>query len=123
MTEENAAAAPGAVSPGSLRQSLATLREAHLVLRRALANIADPAEREQRIPDFLAGASKAGTFIEDAKERRVAQGILDFWSAELAAFPQAQPRDFATLMLAPFEATATASPEGDQPVQNLDEQR
>jgi hypothetical protein len=123
MTDQNAAAPPGAVSTGSLHQSLAAVREAHLVLRRALADVADPLEREQRIRDFLTGAAKAGAFIEDPKERRVAQGILDFWGAELAAFPQAQTRDYTTLMLAPFDATATSSPQGDQPTQNLDEQR
>lgn len=123
MTDENTSAPPVAVSTSSLHQSLGALRDAHLALRRALANVADPLDREQRIRDFLAGAAKAGAFIEDAKERRVAQGILDFWSAELAAFPQAKTRDFATLMLAPFEAASTSSPQGDQPTENLDGQR
>jgi Pentapeptide repeats (8 copies) len=122
MTDRNAEA-PGTASRGPAYESLAALRDAHLALRRTLSDPAAVAGRDQRIREFLTPACNAGAFIRDARERRVAQGILDFWSAELATSQLAQPGDFSAQMLAPYDAaTASASP-GDRPVQNLDDQR
>lgn len=128
MTDANAAAPAGPSGEASADSSwkgLAALREAHLNLRRALSSAAEqlgPGGREQQIRAFLVSASKAGAFVADAKERRVAQGILDYWSAELATSPQAQGSDFTSVLLAPFDATRTA-PESDQPAQGNDDPR
>lgn len=120
MTDGNAAAT---AHPSC--ESLAALRDAHLGLRRALSNAAGEsgaAGRVAQIRNFLVGACKAGAFISDAKERRVAQGILDFWSAELATSPEAQTNDFTSVLLAPYDAARTAT-ESDHSEQSRDEQR
>jgi Pentapeptide repeats (8 copies) len=127
MTDDNAAAAAspsGAASAAAACESLAALRDAHLALRRALSDAAGQSGsgRVEQIRAFLAGACKAGAFVSDAKERRVAQGILDFWSAELATSPEAQGSDFTSVLLVPFEAGRTAT-ETDQSEQSRDDQR
>ncbi len=128
MTDENAAAPAGqsgAASADSPWKGLAALREAHLTLRRALSAAADQpgaAGREQQIRAFLISASRTGAYVADAKERRVAQGILDYWSAELATSAQAQSNDFTAVLLAPFEAARTVS-DTDQAAEGKDDQR
>ena len=120
MTDDNAATA---AHPPC--ESLAALRDAHLGLRRALSDAAGESGatgRVERIRTFLAGACKAGAFISDTKERRVAQGILDFWSAELATSPEAQTSDFTSALLAPYDAAQTGS-ESDRAEQSKDDQR
>ncbi|MEY9136503.1 hypothetical protein ACVMII_005400 [Bradyrhizobium diazoefficiens] len=95
-------------SEASLYQSLAAIRAAHSALRRSISgstNRPSPTGRKQLIRSFLTGARRAGAFIADAQERRVAQSILDLWSAELAASSQAPLDEFESVLLAPFDAT------------------
>jgi tetratricopeptide (TPR) repeat protein len=125
MTDDTTAAAAHPYDGCPACESLAALREAHLTLRRALSDAADQSDsaaRAGQIRTFLVGACKSGAFIPDSKERRVAQGILDFWSAELATSPEAQSSDFTSVLLAPFDATRTAA-ETDQPAQSKEDQR
>jgi hypothetical protein len=110
MTDENQATPPAqaaAASAGAPYQSLASLRDAHSALRNPTSASADQPGlpgREQQIRAFLIGASRAGAFISDAKERRVAQSILDFWSADLASSAKTQSDELGSVLLAPFDA-------------------
>src|SRR5664279_4701253 len=97
-------------------QSLAALRDGHLALKQSISESAMPgaANTAASIRAYLAKAREAGAFITDARERRAAQGILDYWSAELAGLPDAAAEDFTPLLLLPAdtERVATAS-QGD----------
>jgi uncharacterized protein YjbI with pentapeptide repeats len=114
MTGENQTTSPGgaaAPSPGSSYQSLTALRDAHSDLRRSTSSSSDQPDsqsRERQIRAFLISASKTGAYITDARERRVAQSILDFWSADLAGSSKASSDNFVSALLAPFDATQTA---------------
>jgi uncharacterized protein YjbI with pentapeptide repeats len=111
MTNEHQVIQTGKASTDSETpsyQSLAALRGAHSALRRSISGSTDrpgPTSRQQQIRSFLTGACKAGAFIADAQERRVAQSILDFWSAELASSSKAPSDDFESALLTPFDAT------------------
>ena len=113
-----AAAEPGAgavplssgLQPGAAFSSLAALRKAHLDLREMAAAAAlPPSDAAARIRAFLGNARKVGAMLVDPGERRAAQGILDFWSAELAGNPFATQEDFVPVMLAPTDAAQTFS--------------
>jgi hypothetical protein len=97
-------------------QSLAALRDSHLALKQSISESAMPgaANTAASIRAFLAKARKAGAFIADAKERRAAQGILDYWSAELAGLPDAAAEDFTPLLLLPADTEQAAAPQGDR---------
>jgi hypothetical protein len=59
-----------------------------------------------RIREVLAQTQRTGAVLLDPAMRKAAQGILDYWCAELAGLPDAKPEDFAPLSLAPPAATA-----------------
>src|SRR5688500_1044684 len=107
-------------------QSLAELREAHLALKRFVADTELSAvgrsAATQRIRAFLVRASKTGAFLRTPKERRPAQVILDYWSAELAASPEAPASDFQSVMLDRFERDPTTLPSDAAPA-NKEEER
>jgi hypothetical protein len=98
-------------------QSLAALRDGHLALKQSISESGAPgaANTAASIRAFLSRAREAGVFIADARERRSAQGILDYWSAELAGLPDATAEDFTPLLLLPADtARAAAVPQGDR---------
>ncbi|MGX9144515.1 DNA/RNA non-specific endonuclease [Mesorhizobium sp. 128a] len=104
--------------------SLSDIRVAHLELMRiasaneavdpsmkrsdqAGAEVAD-ANADNTVPDaqtiraFLAQARRAGSTIERESDRRAAQRILDYWSAELVTRPGITSADVSPARLAPF---------------------
>jgi hypothetical protein len=90
--------------------NLAALRKAHLDLKEQASGTAlAPSDAARCIRSFLAGAQKAGAVLVDPNERRAAQGILDYWSAELAGNPSAKQEDFVPVMLAAPDAQQTFS--------------
>jgi Pentapeptide repeats (9 copies)/Pentapeptide repeats (8 copies) len=97
-------------------QTLAALRDAHFALTRSISGSSEQgsASVRERVRAFLIDAPNTGAFLADPKERRAAQGILDYWSAELASRPGATSDDFAPVLLAPFDEGRTRR-EGDQP--------
>lgn len=56
----------------------------------------------QTIRDFLAKARRAGSTIARESDRRAAQRILDYWSAELVTRPGITSADVSPSRLAPF---------------------
>jgi Pentapeptide repeats (8 copies) len=97
-------------------ESLAALRDGHLALKQSISDSAVPgtAGTAASIRAYLARARQAGAFIADAKERRSAQGILDYWSAELAGLPDATAEDFTPLLLLPADTERSAAPQADR---------
>jgi Pentapeptide repeats (8 copies) len=89
----------------------AELRAAHLNLRASLAETGHSgggSEVAGRIRAFLAKAQSTGAVLLEPSMRRAAQGILDYWCAELAGLPDAKAEDFAPLSLAPPSALPAA---------------
>jgi hypothetical protein len=128
---DNAAADPSAkasAQPSSQQSaygSLAALRDGHLALKQSISDATQRpefAEMAKSVRAFLAEAQKTGAFLDDAKERRAAQGILDYWSAELASYPDAPAEDFVPVLLAPADAAQVARGD-DEPVQSKEDQR
>ncbi len=77
------------------------------------ASIDDTVPDAQTIRDFLAKARRAGSTIERESDRRAAQRILDYWSAELVTRPGITSADVSPTRLAPFEGSGgleTAAP-------------
>src|SRR5882757_4681947 len=110
---DNAAAGQSAktsAQPSSQQSSygsLAALRDGHLALKQSISDATtrpDFTEMAKSVRAFVAEAQKTGAFLDDAKERRAAQGILDYWSAELASYPDAPAEDFVPVLLAPADA-------------------
>jgi Pentapeptide repeats (8 copies) len=98
-------------------QSLVALRDGHLALKQSISESEGPgaANTAASIRAYLAKAREAGAFIADTRERRSAQGILDYWSAELAGLPDATAEDFAPLLLLPADTERVATaPQGDR---------
>jgi hypothetical protein len=124
---DNAAAVESA-QPSSQQSSygsLAALRDGHLALKQSISDATtrpDFTEMAKSVRAFLAEAQKTGAFLDDAKERRAAQGILDYWSAELASYPEAPAEDFVPVLLAPADAAQVAR-DGDEPAQSKEDQR
>jgi hypothetical protein len=119
MTADTAPAAaqsPETSTPDVGYEGLAALRDGHLVLKQFISETAVPGATKTAasIRAFLAKAQKAGVFITDARERRSAQGILDYWSAELAGLPDAAAEDFTPLLLLPADTERAAAPQGDR---------
>ena len=113
MTVEPEAASPAPQSSPAPERfpGFSELRSAHLGLRAALAEtgyarrIGDTA----RIREFLAQTQRTGAVLQEPTMRKAAQGILDYWCAELAGLPDAKTEDFAPLT--PGAAAASALPE------------
>lgn len=115
MTSENSSTSNpsvGTASAGSKYDSLAALRDGHLALKRSDiqgSESATASDKAQEIRAFLSEAGKAGRYLSDPKERRAAQGIVDYWSAELVTLPGAKSEDFTPILLDAFEPERTAS--------------
>jgi hypothetical protein len=124
--DNDAAPAQGSASSATDEpyQSLAELRDAHLDLKRFVAELSSECQgvATERIRAFLVRARKTGAFLRASKERRPAQVILDYWSAELAARPEAEGSDFESVMLDKFERDPSAPPSEAAPA-NKEEQR
>ncbi|MES0005484.1 DNA/RNA non-specific endonuclease [Mesorhizobium sp. M0062] len=135
MSDEPATDAQTATSADADFDSLSDIRVAHLELMRiASSNEAvDPSMKRsdkagaettdadadnaipdaQTIRDFLAQARRAGSTIERESDRRAAQRILDYWSAELVTRPGITSADVSPARLAPFAGSGgleTAEP-------------
>ena len=60
--------------------------------------------------NFIARAAATGAVVTDRTERRAAQGILDYWCAELVSAPEALPGDFLPAQLSlPNQRTIAAT--------------
>ena len=96
--------------------SLVALRDGHLALKQSISETTVPGavNTAASIRTFLGKARQAGAFIADARERRAAQGILDYWSAELAGLPDAAAEDFTPLLLLPADTERAAAPQADR---------
>jgi uncharacterized protein YjbI with pentapeptide repeats len=72
-----------------------------------------------KIRDLMAQTQRTGAVLLDPAMRKAAQGILDYWCAELAGLADARPEDFAPLSLAPPSAlpAAEAAPQEDAAAQ------
>jgi uncharacterized protein YjbI with pentapeptide repeats len=93
----------------------AELRAAHLNLRASVAETGTGggSDAALRIRQFLARAQRTGAGLLEPSMRKAAQGILDYWCAELAGLADARTEDFAPLSLAPPSALA-AAPAGSE---------
>jgi uncharacterized protein YjbI with pentapeptide repeats len=77
---------------------------------------------------FLSKARTTGVILLEPSVRKAAQGILDYWCAELAGLPDARAEDFVPLTLAPTEVAAApdvgqSGDSGDQATQRKQDQR
>jgi hypothetical protein len=90
--------------------SFAELRAAHMNLRSSFAESGrgEGSGAALRIREVLAQTQQTGAVLLDPAMRKAAQGILDYWCAELAGLPDAKPEDFAPLSLAPPSALPAA---------------
>jgi tetratricopeptide (TPR) repeat protein len=90
--------------------SLGELRDAHDSLRRGTTvSSEEPSQSSlrDRIRSFLSQAPHTGAFLNDPRERRAAQSILDYWSAELASLSDAKSDDFGPVLLDDFDPATT----------------
>ncbi|MHB8271928.1 pentapeptide repeat-containing protein [Bradyrhizobium sp.] len=118
-------APPSPAEPGRFA-SFAELRAAHMNLRSAFADAGHDDGAAARIRDLMAQTQRTGAVLTDPAMRKAAQGILDYWCAELAGLANAKPEDFAPLSLAPPSAlpAAEAAPQEDAAAQQgRDDQR
>lgn len=79
------------------------------------ANADNTVPDAQTIREFLAKARRAGSTIAGVSDRRAAQRILDYWSAELVTRPGITSADVSPARLAPFaggSSLETAEPVG-----------
>jgi hypothetical protein len=111
--------------------SFAELRSAHLDLRASFSetvHTGGTTGAADQLRQFLAKAQKTGAVLVEPTVRKAAQGILDYWCAELAGLPDATKEDFIPLTLAP-PAISTLSDveqtagEGEQGAQRKEDQR
>jgi hypothetical protein len=129
MTEVSDAVATAASPAEEARyQSFDELRKAHLELKQSLTSGDEDADRiADQIRGFLAKARGTGAVLMDPSVRKAAQGIIDYWSAELAGQPDAKSDDFVPFMLAPADISTLpdAPPAGDDEASapNRDDQR
>src|SRR5262245_32020424 len=85
------------------------LRNAHLELMHKPSSpwpdSDQPPRTTDQIREFVGRACATGIVIADRAERKAAQGILDYWSAELISAPGASPDDFSPVRLAQPDTT------------------
>jgi pentapeptide repeat protein len=112
LTAEPETAPPAPASPSERDRfaGFVELRTAHLNLRSSLAEDGhgDDSEAVARIRALLTQTQRTGAVLIEPAMRKAAQGILDYWCAELASLPNAKPDDFAPLILAPPSALPAA---------------
>jgi uncharacterized protein YjbI with pentapeptide repeats len=119
-------AAPPAPAEAARFASFAELRAAHMNLRSSFAESGHGDGSAVKIRDLMAQTQRTGAVLLDPAMRKAAQGILDFWCAELAGLADARPEDFAPLSLAPpsaLPAAEAAHPEDPAAQQGRDDQR
>ena len=106
MTVEPEAAPPAPPSPAEPERfaSFAELRTAHMNLRSSFADAGHGDGSAAKIRELMARTQRTGAVLLDPAMRKAAQGILDYWCAELAGLADAKPEDFAPLSLAPPSA-------------------
>jgi hypothetical protein len=131
--EPGAAATEAAQSPpkDTRYASFNELRTAHLDLRASYSETVSAGgtpDAANLLREFLTKAQKTGAILLDPSVRKAAQGILDYWSAELAGIPDAKTEDFVPFILSPPEistlsAVEQAPSEGDAPTQRKEDQR
>jgi hypothetical protein len=99
---------PSGGSEGERYQSFAALRQAHVKLREECSQGRGTAADIRR---FIAQARNTGLALKEDGDRRGAQGILDYWSAELVTAPAGQltPEDFIPAVLERFNLKQSAS--------------
>lgn len=93
-------------------ESLAALQAAHHRLRRSLQDTSDAAAKSdpaEAIRSFIARTQNTGTVLVERPERKAAQSLIDYWSAELASRPGAPASDFVPKVLAPIDGHATTT--------------
>jgi uncharacterized protein YjbI with pentapeptide repeats len=114
-------AAPASPAEPARFASFAELRTAHMNLRSSFAETGhgEGSGAAPRIRDLMAQTQRTGAVLLDPAMRKAAQGILDYWCAELAGLADAKPEDFAPLSLAPPSAlpAAAAAPQEDASAQ------
>ncbi|MEA2840730.1 MAG: hypothetical protein QOF41_2060 [Methylobacteriaceae bacterium] len=113
MDHADSAAAGSRLEVSSSYETLAALRQAHTALRHSISAGSQATSATEQVRAFVKDVAKAGARLADVKERRAAQIILDYWSAELAATPGAQGSGFSALKLEEFEGKTrdvTSSP-------------
>lgn len=97
--------AEGAASPGDRFATLAALREAHYGLLRRRNRGAQDQPSVLELTAFLRAAAATGTWLETQADRAAAQSILDYWAAELIAWPHEEVAP-EVLELAAFDTRA-----------------
>jgi uncharacterized protein YjbI with pentapeptide repeats len=114
-------AAPASPAEPARFASFAELRTAHMNLRSSFAETGhgEGSGAAPRIRDLMAQTQRTGAVLLDPAMRKAAQGILDYWCAELAGLADAKPEDFAPLSLAPPSAlpAAAAAPQEEASAQ------
>jgi hypothetical protein len=130
LTVEPEAVPPAPSSPPEAVRfaSFAELRAAHMNLRSSFAETGHGAGSgaAAKIRDLMAQTQRTGAVLLDPAMRKAAQGILDYWCAELAGLADARPEDFAPLSLAPpsaLPAAETAHQEDPSAQQGREDQR
>jgi hypothetical protein len=130
LTLEPEAAPQASSSPAEAVRfaSFAELRAAHMNLRSSLAESGhgEGSGAAAKIRDLMAQTQRTGAVLLDPAMRKAAQGILDYWCAELAGLADAKPEDFAPLSLAPPSALPAAQetqPEDPVAQQGREDQR
>jgi hypothetical protein len=130
LTVEPEAAPQASSSPAEPARfaSFAELRAAHMNLRSSFAETGhgEGSGAAARIREVLAQTQQTGAVLLDPAMRKAAQGILDYWCAELAGLPDAKPEDFAPMSLAPASAlpvAEAAQPEDPSAQQGREDQR
>ena len=132
MTTDQAAATPATPQsvPVSERYSNFTeLRTAHQDLRTSFPGLEPGASGAAvKLRQFLQKAQKTGAVLVEPSVRKAAQGILDYWCAELVGLPDATKEDFVPLTLAPPDISTLPDVEktvgdGDEAAQRKEDQR
>jgi hypothetical protein len=134
LTAEPEAAATAAAPPplnDARYASFAELRSAHLDLRASFSetiHTGGTTGAADQLRQFLAKAQKTGAVLVEPTVRKAAQGILDYWCAELAGLPDAAKQDFIPLTLAPpaistLPDVEQPAGEGEQSAQRKEDQR
>jgi hypothetical protein len=86
-------------------KSLNELQQVHLELMKQLnPSLGSVSEGygQEKIRDFVSRAKNTGVCLEDASERRAAQNILDYWSAEAVSIGDVSEKNWTPEKLVPY---------------------
>lgn len=103
--------APG--PPAATYTSFAELRQAHTDLLRRFSRRSEGAllsGRASEVEQFLAAAAASGAVIEHESDRQNAQGILDYWAAEVLSVSDVDATTWSLPRLATFDPAALEAP-------------